>query len=219
MEFSKAFSFVFNDTDWVKKILIIALVSLIPVVGWLVLAGWGLEITRRIVVRDPSPLPELDFGADIGRGFKLFVVALVYSLVIIVGSIVFGILNSAMANSSSSTTNTLAVLLSCCFGLFAFIYGVALAFFLPAALGRLADTGKLGDAFRLGEIFGLVKAAPVPYLLVVVGTFISGAIAGLGLIACVIGVLATLVYSVAINSHLTGQAYLVATQNKAPVSQ
>ena len=35
MEFSKAFTFVFSDQSWIKKILILGLVSLIPIIGWM----------------------------------------------------------------------------------------------------------------------------------------------------------------------------------------
>ena len=99
------------------------------------------------------------------------------------------------------------------------MYGLALAFLIPAAFGKLADTGKMGDSFRLGDLFKLIRAAPVPFILVILGSLISGFIASLGAIACIIGVFVTTAYSVAINSHLIGQAYLVAIGNPSQVPQ
>jgi hypothetical protein len=63
------------------------------------------------------------------------------------------------------------------------------------------------SGFRVGEVFGLVRAAPVAYLLVLVGGIIAGIISGLGSIACGIGVLLTAPYGLAINGHFMGQAY------------
>ena len=49
MEFSRAFSYVFEDSDWFKKIALAALVSLIPIIGQIFLIGWALEITSRVI--------------------------------------------------------------------------------------------------------------------------------------------------------------------------
>ena len=47
MNYSHAFSYVFEDKDWLSKILIAGLISLIPIVGQLYLFGWMIEIVRR----------------------------------------------------------------------------------------------------------------------------------------------------------------------------
>ena len=49
MDFGKAFTYVFEDEEWIKKILIGALLSLIPFVGWWFVGGWGLEITKNVI--------------------------------------------------------------------------------------------------------------------------------------------------------------------------
>jgi len=41
MDFGKAFSFVFEDEDWIKKIGVGGLISLIPVIGVFLVLGWG----------------------------------------------------------------------------------------------------------------------------------------------------------------------------------
>jgi hypothetical protein len=67
----------------------------------------------------------------------------------------------------------------------------------------------------LGEVFGLVRAAPVAYLLVFVGSIAAGFIASLGTLACVIGVFVTSAYASTVNMHLIGQAYNAASDIKA----
>ena len=64
----------------------------------------------------------------------------------------------------------------------------------------------LGNIFtRFGEVFAMIKKAFVPYLLVVLGTIVSSFIGSLGSIACVIGVLVTMPYAMAINGHFVFQ--------------
>jgi len=219
MDFGMAFSYVFQDKDWLRKVGIVALISLIPILGQLVLIGWSLNITKRVIDRHPEPLPEVDFGGDLGRGFSAFVIGFVYSLPISLFALVFGILDSVVAGQSSSdAVMTIIAILSLCFSLFAFIYGVAMAIVMPAAYGNFVAKGNLSAGFALGEVFGLVRANIGAYLIVLLGTFVAGLIAPLGTILCIIGVILTYAYSVAIMGHLYGQAYNAATQNKAVVA-
>ena len=58
MNFGLAFSYVFKDNDWFKKLAIAALFSLIPVVGQFVLVGWGLRIAKNVIDGNKEyPLP------------------------------------------------------------------------------------------------------------------------------------------------------------------
>lgn len=216
MDFGLAFSYVFQDKDWLRKVGIVALISLIPILGQLVLIGWSLNITKRVIDRHPEPLPEVDFGGDLGRGFSALVIGFVYSLPISLFTLVFGILDSIVASQSSSdAVMTIIAILSLCFSLFAFIYGVAMAIVLPAAYGNFVAKGNLTAGFALGEVFGLVRANIGAYLIVLLGMFVAGLIAPLGTILCIIGVILTYAYSVTVMGHLYGQAYNAATQNKA----
>jgi hypothetical protein len=94
-----------------------------------------------------------------------------------------------------------------CFSCITFIYAVIMGVFIPAAIGNYASTGEISAGFRFNQVYGLVKAAPAPYFMVLVGSFLAALIATIGLIACVIGVFFTIAYAQAVVSHLTGQAY------------
>ena len=212
MEFGQAFSFQFKDPDWFKKIAITALITLIPIIGWLYVLGYGLEITRRVIRHEAVILPDVDFGGFLGKGFQLFIVQLVYSIPAFILSLPTSILSPMIESGSADETMTTAywAIIACC-SILQIVFSLLLAFLLPAAMGRLADTGSIGAALKVGDIFGLVRKAPVAFLLVLVGSFLAGLISGIGLIACIIGVFLTAVYAATITSHLTGQAYLEAT--------
>ena len=210
MEFGKAFSFAFEDPDWLKKLGIGALLMIIPFIGWLVVAGWGIEITKRVIQRDPQPLPDWsDFGGNLMKGLQVFVISLVYSLpVVLVNICQQGVtLYGQQGNTSDETMVTVLMVVGICFGCVSFIYGIFLGFILPAALGNFAATGQMSAGFRFGEVFGMVRAVPVAYLLALLGGFVASLIASLGVILCVIGILFTAVYAYTINAHLYGQAY------------
>lgn len=217
MNFGQAFTYVFEDPDWAKKVLIPALIAIIPIVGQIFLLGWMLDITRRVIQRNPRPLPELDFGRQLVDGLKGFVIGFVYALPILILEIPIIIVSSSMSTQNFDTNTTagplVAIVSVCCGGLI-LLYALLMAFFLPAALGNYAASGNLTAGFRFREIFGLLRAAPGAYLLTLLGVIVAGFISGLGSIACVIGVFATLAYAQAIMGHLYGQAYLEATGNK-----
>jgi Protein of unknown function (DUF4013) len=221
MQFGRAFSFVFEDPDWLKKVGIAALVSLIPLVGQIFLIGWGIEVMRRVIAREAVPLPDWnDFSGHLLRGLKAAVVYLVYSLpMILFGFCMWaGMMGSTLllaGDNSNGEAATIAVaVVASAVGCLMLIYGLLMAFLLPAGLARMATTGNLGDAFRIGEVFKLVRAAPGPYVLAILGSILAGIIGSLGSIACGIGAVFTGAYAGAITGHLYGQAYLAAREAK-----
>jgi hypothetical protein len=206
MDLGKAFSFVFDDSEWIKKVLIAAAVSLIPVIGQIVLLGWGMTVTQRILRNDPELLPDWSgFGEYLGLGFKAFLVMLVYMIPVFILSAPSSILASFVEDETMATIVTVVSILCSCLTI---IYSIALALLLPAAFGMVAETESIGAGFKLGEIFGMVKDNISAYLMVFVGMIGSGLIGGLGTILCVVGVLATQAYAMAVNGHLIGQAYM-----------
>ena len=208
MEFGKSFTYVFEDDDWIVKILLAAVIAFIPIIGPLAVAGWGVEISKRAIQKDPEQLPDWsDFVNYLVKGLVVILIGFVYMLPVIVVQVCN---NSVFFFSQESGEEGLMIIgniLMACFGCLSFIYAILVVFFIAAAIGRYADTGEVGSAFQFGKVFATVKAAPAPYLMVLLGGFLAGMIAFVGLIACIIGVFFTVAYANAINAHLMGQAY------------
>jgi hypothetical protein len=209
MNFGRPFSFAFEDPDWLKKIALAALVTLIPVVGQFFIMGWGLEITRRVIKGEPTLLPDLDFGKNLGTGFKAWVISLVYSIPFMVMAIPIVLVPvlGGVAGMDEETMGIMVAAISCCCGGLMFLYGILIMFMIPAGLGRFLDTDQLGAAFKVKEVFALVKAAPMAYLIAIGGAIVAGFIAPLGGIAFGIGAIFTAAYATVIVSHFYGQAY------------
>ncbi len=216
MDFGRSFSYVFEDKDWLSKLLIAALVLLIPFIGQFIVLGWALEATRRVIAGEEPVLPDWsDFGGHVMRGLKGFVVGLVYALPLIILAVcnaIFAfaanpqVVGQSMADVMASVAALVGVIVSC----LNIIYALFMGLVLPAAFALMVSEDDLGAAFRFGEVFGLVQANLGTYLLVLLGSVLAYFIAGLGMIACGIGVLFTGAYAHAIIGHLYGQAYRAA---------
>ncbi len=216
MNFGLAFSYVFEDTDWLKKVGIAALVMLIPIIGPIILAGWGLEITRRVIMDDPQPLPGWeDFGGYVSKGFQAFVVNLAYMLpfiLLIVCGQAFAVLPTAMMDQNNAEVmGGIASLLLLCVTCISILFALAASVIIPAALGNLAATGELGAAFHFNEVIGLVRAAIGPYVLSILLVGLAAMVlAPIGSLLCGIGALVASAYLASLSAHLYGQAYKVA---------
>lgn len=209
MDFGLAFSFVFQDEEWIKKVLIAAVLSIIPILGQIVVLGWSLEVTRRVILKDPNPLPDWDdFGGLFVQGLKALVVGFVLAIPMIIISIPGSLLSAVL---DPRDYETVIALISACTGCLAFLYGIVMAFAIPAAYGELAATDNLGSALNPARMWALVRAAPAAYLIVLLGVILAGFIAPLGTLLCVVGVFITGAYVMAFQGHLYGQAYLQAT--------
>ena len=117
MDFGRAFSFVFDDEDWVKKVGIGGLLSLIPIIGIFVVLGWGLEITKRVIKGDAEVLPDwTDFGGYLTKGFLVFLIAFVYTLPVLLiqgcSSLPF------LFENADDTLYTIFTIVTICFRLF-----------------------------------------------------------------------------------------------------
>jgi len=211
MDFGLSFSYPFQDEEWVKKIVLTAVISLIPLIGQLALIGWLVELTRRVIRGDSEPMPDwADFGGILVLGLKAFAIGFVYALPLMFISIPMAIFDSLIDSESAVALYTVVTL---CFSCFALIYGLALAFFFPAAVGELASNDDLGAAINPVKILAHVRAAPSAYLLAFLGTIVAGFLSGFGIILCFVGIIFTTVYASAVQGHLYGQAYLEATKS------
>jgi len=216
MDFGLSFSYVFKDREWFKKLAIAALFSLIPVVGQLVLSGWGLKATKNVIDGNKEyALPKVSFGEDLGRGFMAFLITAIYSLPV---AIIVG-LSSGIFVAGENADQTLMVILYIlggCISLLGLLVGILFAFLSVAAVANYVAKGQFSAAFNFKQVFGLVKKSFVSWLLVLVGQVLAlGIIAPLGTIACIIGMFLTLAYGTAVFSHLLGQAY---NQSTMPVT-
>ena len=218
MDIGKSFGYVFDDEEWITKILIAAGILLLgifffwllfipSIIAALLLGGYGVEITRRVIRGDTEVLPKWDnWGELLVDGLKAWIIEIIYALPIIV----LGVCLSIPLGILSEEAQEASALLSVCLSGIYFLWGIAMGLLLPAAIAMFVAEEEVSAAFRFGDVFGLVRDNFVTYLLVLVIGWVASFIGGLGLFVCGVGVLVTAPYAGWITAHIRGQAYLEA---------
>lgn len=214
MDIGSAFTFMFDDQDWIKKIAIgggitLAGVILSPILIGLALflpiSGYMLETIKNVRDGRPVPLPEwTDFGALFTKGLMVFVIGLVYSIpAIVLYCITFGA-QFAVQDANSDVAGAMAVVLGC-LACLQILFGLLATALLPAGLIRYAESDSLGAAFQFGEIFRFISNNIGDYIIVVLLTWVAQFVAGFGVILCVIGVFFTGFWAILVTANLYGQ--------------
>jgi uncharacterized protein DUF4013 len=197
-DFAGGFRFAFEDPDWIKKILIGGLFSLLGAVliGFVFVAGYALRLTQRTARREPRPMPEWDdLGGIFSDGLRAVVVYLGHAMVLLlpVGAIVMMIVMAASLSSGSHGRSSDAAAGLMGLGIVG-IYAIAgigsllLAIYIPAPMTRLALGATVGAAFDPRENVAFIRRNIGNYALALVLYLLVSFLAQFGFVLCCIGV-------------------------------
>lgn len=220
MDIGRAFSYVFDDEEWVKKILIGGALSLVPLLGGWIVYGYMIEIARRSFRSDDVELPDWDdIGGNLARGFffwlGLAIWALPLILLVVCGVLAAILLGLATGDDAAFGVSIVLVYIAL-MPLFLF-FSLAAALVIPVLLGRYANQGRFAAMFEFGEIITEVRRVGfVPLLLLAVTYVAAGFIGQLGIVLCLIGVIFTGFYGNLAIAHAAGQVYRLAQGGNAP---
>jgi len=207
MDIGKAFSFVFDDEQWVASILLGGLIVLIPIIGQLALLGYVMETARNVARGNPRPLPQWNtFGEKLSLGFAGFIISLVYALPIVVLTVLLMCLRlfaAAGARSEEGAAAAIGGSFLCLFPLL-FILALLLQPVILAGLVRYLQTGSIGAALQVGEVIAMVRADLGAWVVLWLISLLCGFVASLGSIV-IIGFIFTYPYSQAVFGHAMGQ--------------
>lgn len=220
LDIGRAFTFVSEDPNGVKKVLLGGVAVIAMFIGFFLLfipglivaaiiSGYLVLFCRNVINGEQYPLPEwTDFGARMSEGFKAIVVSLVYALPLIAVSVIFSVPQMIASSSDSDGAAAAGAGISVLGTCIRFLLQIATAIVLPAAIGRFAAAGgDIGAGLQFGAIFATVRQNIGTYIVIALMTSIVGGFVGaLGLIACGIGVAFTGFYSQVMGYHLYGQA-------------
>ncbi|MFZ2486697.1 MAG: DUF4013 domain-containing protein [Anaerolineae bacterium] len=204
MDIGKSFSYIFEDPRWTSKIAIgtlIMIVSsllspvLVGILGYLVLAGYALEVLRNVRNGEKYPMPEWQdrWGEWLTLGAKGAAAMLVWALPLLVVAVPMTIGFALMDNNDGSMIGNLVAL---CFGGLATLWGIVFLLVSPAISIRVAETEEIASAIRFGDILSFTRQhigeVIVASLVYLVGSIIISLVAGLlGVILCLVGVIIT----------------------------
>jgi len=216
MDIGKSFTYVFEDPNWIMKILIGGIVLLIPIVNFAVY-GYMLTTLKNVADGQPNPLPEWgDFGAHFMKGLYAFVGILVYFLpAIVVYCCVFVLTFGAAAIGGSSSGNNggstlggliglVTLCLQCLVGLYALLAGLT----LYAPLTRFAmSANQLSIFWDFRGNLDFIMKNLTNYIIALLIAWVASFVAGFGIILCFVGVLFTSFWATTVSAHVFGQLW------------
>ena len=224
MDFGKAFTYVFEDPDWVRKLGIGTLLMLLGILfSWLIIGlipliiilGYTVDVVRNVMNGERHPLPEWqDWGGFFNRGLKLFIAFFVWALPIIIVLIPV-MIGGALTDSNRDLggMEAIGILLTICGSCLMLLWSLVLTLFTPAIYVRFASTGRLSSAFEFGKLWGFTQRnlgdVIVSIILVLLAGLIAAVAGMLGFVALLIGALITIpaasLWQYLVQSHLFGQ--------------
>jgi hypothetical protein len=215
IDFGRSFTFVTEDPDWVRKILIGGVFSLAcsVLVGIPFVLGYFSRTLRNVVAGEARPMPEWDdLGGLFNEGLRLTAVSLVYGLAVavIVGVLVAAVVVPIVAvNAGHDDASEVLGLLGGLgilglYGLGMLVY-LVFAVFMPAALARSALRGTVADGFAWREILAFVKANLGNYLITLVIYLLASFLAQFGFFLCCVGVFPAAFWSYMVLAAALGQ--------------
>jgi hypothetical protein len=166
---------MFEDKNWVVKILLGAIFNLLTLVliGIPFIFGYLLELAKNSREGKEVPLPEWDkLGDKFTRGLIYLIIVIIYSLPGIVLSFI--------------------PCVKYCLGP---LYFLALLFILPYITIKYAETGSFEDVFRFNEIIEFTKNNTNNLVMVVLLTIALEIIATFGVLALVVGIFFTMFWA------------------------
>lgn len=221
MDYGKAFTYMFEDKDWVTKVLIGGILTLIPVVN-LVVLGYALETGKRVVEGHPEPLPRWDnFSELFIRGLMAALGAAVWALPLILVALLTGFFGAVLSwvSESGSTGNMGGPFAICSWSLscLSSIYSLFLGVVLPAPLTFYALSGDFGSFFDFRRVFRYISDNLGIYVVALLLAWVAQVIGGFGVILCFIGVIFTSFWADLVAAYLFGQVYRSRREMPAPV--
>ena len=172
--FKTAWSDVTQSPHWVTRILLLALLSFIPVFGWIVIAGYLWGWARDMAWGVHAPLPERIFenadGTLYSRGFFAAVIAVVCAVAMSVLQSAGGLISSGSFAGSAfvwgdvhSIYQTVAPLglVSGLLSLFSFAVLCAVSFIVTlfkwVGTMRMSIYGRLSAGFQVSRIWAMMR--------------------------------------------------------------
>src|SRR5688572_21010897 len=165
MDVEKSFAFPFEDKEWLSKLGLGALISMIPVLNF-AWSGYLVGIIRNVMNHEPEPLPAWD---DLEKKFKdgliLFGAGLIYASPILIAlCLPLGISASSslfVGNRNTQDlgriiTETSSVLFFCLLCVF-LLYGLVLSIIYPVILIMFSREGTFASCFKLREAFEMIR--------------------------------------------------------------
>lgn len=182
--FMSSWHMLTRDKGWVKPVLVLTLVGWIPILGQIVLMGYGLEWARLTAWGvDAAPKQRgVDYGKVLSTGGRAFLVSLSLGFVIaLVLQVVFpGSLYMLFTGLTAGNAVSVATAMAsgAAMSILTMVVSIAMGTFLQAATLRATLYDSFSAGWRLNRLFQMIGRDFGGFLKVLLVTLIGGAISG-----------------------------------------
>ena len=183
-----SFAWPFQDPGWFSKMVVQGLIFIIPIVGWIALAGW-LVLTIDNYRAGRRELPPAGFHLE--RGIALFVVLLVYGIVIAIPITVLYTVGGAGHNGAVSALA----------GLINLDLTLLFAFIAPSLILH-TYRGGFNGGFDVNAVWETATANTSNTVIAGLLVYVARLVGGIGFLLCCVGALFTIPYSTAITAGI-----------------
>jgi hypothetical protein len=212
-----AFGWPLRDPEWLTKVLIMALILLIPIAGAINGLGWMLASLDGLREGDERLAP-----AHLGyirRGLPLFVVNLAYILGVgLVAALIYVPAVIVATGQSQGQANPALVSLAILLSLLAFsvatLGSLALNFATPSIV-LATDRGGIRGGLQVSAVLRAARANISNTLIAGLMLIAAGFVGSLGVVACGVGIYLTTAYALAMQAWIVRSFELGSTAAKA----
>lgn len=214
MQTGRALTFPFQDADWFRKVLRVAVCLLIPVLGAFLAKGWALEVCRNVIRGRDRDLPDVHVRRHTGDGLAVCGLFLTCSLPVFLWLGVGGIADAVL--SAAAADNVAVDVLWWGYEIALLALGAACGVWAVAAVGRLAEDGSFRRAVGIRGAVAAVRSAPSAYGFTALSWLGFGLLAASGIALCGMGIWFTSAFAAASAFHAAGQARRLAAGKPLP---
>jgi hypothetical protein len=224
MDLERAFTYIWKDPDWLKKVAIGGALA-ITGIGGIALMGWLAEMSRRVAHQEDEKLPEWDLIGDYFlAGLKFMGITLIWSSPVILLAIFFSVIPAGLLIASPEDAQGAAIavisILSTCFWGFFMIYIIAINLLVPPLWVPVAEGVPFKELLNPKYAWNRFRANAGGFIVaLLLGSLAVSLMSMLGVVLCVIGVFLTMVAAQLVIAHLIGQATMQAMESLSPIAE
>lgn len=212
IDFARPFTFVFEDPQWLMKIVIGGLfyIAAMFIVGFFFIFGYLGRMTRNIIAGNPRPLPEWnDLGEYFAEGLKLSVVALVYILPIF---LVMAVLVIPVILLEGRSGEEAAGMMATCLMMAVIPLSLLASIIIPAALVRGMAENRPFAGLEITQVLGFIRNNLTNYLIAFMIYILSSFLSQFGVILLCVGVFFTAFWAQVVATAAFAEAYRLAVR-------
>jgi len=189
IDIGKAFSHMFEDEDWTTKTIVGAVLSIIPIVNFIVI-GYELRLIRNVSKGEARPMPGWeDMGDLFTEGLQLGLARIVITLPIVVivvfpmFAFIFSIFFLPLFAGSASEAEIERMIgafmglgmlgMFGCIGV-GMLFSLLLGFVLPSVTANFSRKRTFVSCFEAGEILGFIRRNFSNYFMVWIASILAG---------------------------------------------